>query len=66
MILLVAILHAVPLLLVPVFSSRMTTLNTVAIIMSVIAVASGSGQYIAIDLVAVTVGYFVAMSFLPD
>jgi len=66
MVLLIAALHAVPLLLVPVFSSKITTLNTATVIMCVIAVASGSAQYIVADLIAVAIGYAVAKSSLAN
>ncbi len=63
-VLVIALLHAIPVLVVGVFTRSKIWLAVTAMIAGVIGVNAGNPAYAPVDLVAVAVAFFVGISYI--
>jgi hypothetical protein len=65
MILIIALLHAIPIILVAALFNSRKAVWLAATVMSVVAMVTGASAYTAMDLIGVGLGTWVCLSNMP-
>ncbi len=65
-VLFIAFLHAIPVFLAGVLTGNKAVLNVITAIMVLIAALTGSAVFLAMDVIAIVLGYIAANSFIAS